>query len=349
MKKLLAAASLTALLFSAGASAKNPTALFYMMETPKSVASFEAHIDKIDLLVPTWYGVDQNGLVHGEPNPYVLKLAKQSKLPVMPIISSDKAKFHALLGDEAAKKRMIATLVAQAKQHGLVGFQFDFENIVFTDRDAFTLLIKQTAEALHADGLKLSIAVVPNAPGYAGRGDFAKWMWEYWRGEFDYPAIAQAVDLFCLMTYDQHTRWTVPGPVGGMPWTVQHLDYALQSVPREKLSLGIATYGYHWFTDNPVKPDGTEVSNIAGAYIDADESMPLAKQYGAQVQWDPVEHESWYYFYRDQMREWVFLPDARAFRDRYDVVKQYGLEGFCAWVLGAEDPKVWEELPDAVR
>jgi spore germination protein YaaH len=31
------------------------------------------------------------------------------------------------------------------------------------------------------------------------------------------------------------------------------------------------------------------------------------------------------------------------------LVKQYGLEGFCAWVIGAEDPQIWEALPDAVR
>lgn len=348
MMKRLLAASLAALLCSTGAGAKTPTALFYMMETPKSVASFEAHIDKIGLLVPTWYGVDQNGLVHGEPNPYVLKLAKQNKLPVMPIISPpDKAKFHALLGDEAAKKRMITTMIDQARLQGLIGFQFDFENIAFTDRDAFTLLVRQTSEAFHAKGLQLSIAVVPNGPGYAGRGEFAKWMWEYWRGAFDYKELAKLVDLFCLMTYDQHTRWTVPGPVGGMPWTLQQLDYALATVPREKLSLGIPTYGYRWFTDNPVKPDGTEISNIAGAYIDFDESAPLAKDYEAQLQWDATEHETWFYFYRDQMREWVSMPDAHSFRDRYALVKERGLEGFCVWVLGAEDPKVWDELPKA--
>ena len=84
-------------------------------------------------------------------------------------------------------------------------------------------------------------------------------------------------------------------------------------------------------------------------YIDADESFPLAKQFNVTMQWDPMEHESWFYFYRDDMREWVFMPDARSFRDRYALVKQYDLEGFCAWVLGAEDPKVWDELPVAER
>ncbi|MDQ9487987.1 hypothetical protein RF127_24240, partial [Escherichia coli] len=77
-----------------------------------------------------------------------------------------------------------------------------------------------------------------------------------------------------------------------------------------------------------VKEDGTEASNISATYIDADESFPLAIEQNATVQWDPVEQESWFYFYRDDMREWVFRPDARSFKARYDMVKQYGLEGF---------------------
>ncbi|KLD66128.1 glycosyl hydrolase family 18 protein [Dyella japonica] len=336
---------------STGAFAKAPTALFYMIEMQKSINSFEAHVDKVDLLVPTWFGVDGNGLVSGAPNLYVLKLAKAHRVPVMPIISAggDRKKFHDLLVNETAKKAMIDGMLEQAKLYGFVGFQFDFENIAWTDRDALTLLTQQTATALHKHGLKLSMAVVPNAPGYSGRGPFAKWIWEYWKGAYDLKALGQALDLVCLMTYDQHTRWTTPGPVAGMPWVMANLEYALKVVPKEKLSLGIGLYGYHWFAGDPVGADGKESSNISAQYIDADESFPLAKQFNAAMQWDPVEHESWFYFYRDQMREWVFLPDAHAFRDRYDVVKQYGLEGFCAWVIGAEDPNIWEALPDAVR
>jgi spore germination protein YaaH len=352
MKRWLSlAVSLCLALASTGAFAKAPTALFYMIEVQKSINSFEAHVDKVDLLVPTWFGVDGNGLVSGAPNLYVLKLAKAHRVPVMPIISAggDRKKFHDLLVNETAKKAMIDGMLEQAKLYGFVGFQFDFENIAWTDRDALTLLTQQTATALHKHGLKLSMAVVPNAPGYAGRGPFAKWIWEYWKGAYDLKALGQALDLVCLMTYDQHTRWTTPGPVAGMPWVMANLEYALKVVPKEKLSLGIGLYGYHWFAGDPVGADGKESSNISAQYIDADESFPLAKQFNATMQWDPVEHESWFYFYRDQMREWVFLPDAHAFRDRYAVVKQYGLEGFCAWVIGAEDPAIWEALPDAVR
>jgi spore germination protein YaaH len=333
------------------ACAKQPTALFYLMGTQKSVNSFTAHVDKIGLLVTTWYGVDNQGLVNGAPNRYVLDIARQHRLPVMPIISmSDgRAGFHQLLHDEVAKRHMIDAMLQQAAEYHYVGYQFDFESISWMDRDAFTLLAKQTADALHAHALKLSIAVVPNAPGHAGGGKFSKWMWQYWRGVYDLAALGKYADLICLMTYDQHTRWTAPGPVEGMPWMLEQLKYALTLVPRQKLSLGIALYGYRWYTGDPVREDGTEASNIVGTYIDADESIPLAQEQHANVQWDPIEHESWYYFYRDDMREWVFMPDAHSFRDRYELVKQNDLQGFCAWVLGAEDPKVWDALPTAER
>ena len=349
MRRLLL---LILLLAPALASARIPGAMFYLLsDSPKSMVSFEAHADKIGVVVPTWYHVDESGLVSGEPNPLVMQLARQHRMPVMPILSAGglRDKFHQLLHDEAAKKAMIAALVEQGTRHGYLGFQFDFENIDWNDRDALSLMTKQTAEALHKHGLQLSIAVVPNAPGYAGAGGFAQWMWKFWRGAYDLKALGQAADLICLMTYDQHTRWTTPGPVGGMPWTVQHLEYALTLVPKDKLSVGIATYGYHWYTADPRREDGKEASNIAAGYIDADESFPLARQYGATIQWDPVEHESWFWFYRDGMREWVFLPDARAFRDRVALVRQYGLQGYCSWVLGAEDPKVWDALPEATR
>ena len=329
-------------------AARSPAALFYLMETPKSMRSFVEHVDKIDLLVPTWYGVDGQGLVQGAPNPFVLQLASQKHLPVMPILSMTQGRdgFHRLLLDVEAQKRALEALLIQARQYGFSGYQLDFENIAWTDREAFSAFARRTAEALHAAGFQLSIAVVPNEPGHAGRGAFSKWMWEYWRGVYDLKALGDCMDFVSLMTYDQHTRWTTPGPVAGWDWTLAHLDYALQFVPKEKLSLGIPLYGYHWFAGNPVV--GTEErSNISADYIDADESIPLAKQYGARIQWDAQDHESFYWFYRDQMREWVWMPDARAFHDRYDLARQRGLVGFSAWVLGAEDPAIWNELPRA--
>ena len=327
-------------------AAAQPKSLFYVSDTAASVRSFEAHRDKIDILVPTWYNVDEVGLVTGEPNPTVLREARESHIAVVPIVALfDKDKVHKLLGNGKAQAEMTAAFVRECKENGYAGIQFDFEDILWTDSDALSSLVKRSADVLHEQGLQVQIATVPNAPGHAGKTEFGKWIFEEWRGAYDLKALAASADLICLMTYDQHTRWTVPGPVAGWAWTMENLDYALQVVPRDKLSLGIPLYGYHWFTDDPGLGKPEKKPNPTAEYISAPNAEFLRSTYGAQTQWDPVDRSAFFWIYRDQMREWVFYTDKHTFAERYDVVKQRGLQGFCSWVLGEEDPAIWSVLP----
>ena len=197
------------ILLSNGVSAAaRPVALFYLGTNPDSVRSFLAHYKQIDLVVPTWYEVDSDGLLTGEPDPTVLDLAHRDRLPVMPIVALfNKKGFHEFSANHEAWQRMNEAMVREARLHGYMGFQFDFENVSYLDRDALTALVKDSADALHKAGLQLSIATVPNAPGYpAGKGGFAKWIYTDWRGAYDIAELAKSVDLLCLMTYDQNTR-----------------------------------------------------------------------------------------------------------------------------------------------
>src|SRR5580704_15914265 len=206
--------------------AQQPKALFYMTREPKSVRSFLAHADKIDLLVPAWYGVDANGLVSGGANPLVMETAKQHHVPVMPIVANGdfaQEEFHKLLKNPVAKASMYEQLIRACKENGYTGFQFDFENVHWTDRDALSDMVRDAAAAFHREGLQLTIATVPNAPGEPGEGGFSAWIYANWRGAYDLRALGQSVDLICLMTYDQHTRWTAPGPVAGWAWTAGNL------------------------------------------------------------------------------------------------------------------------------
>jgi hypothetical protein len=105
-------------------------------------------------------------------------------------------------------------------------------------------------------------------------------------------------------------------PVAGWDWTIDNLNYALKVVPKEKPSLGIPLYGYHWYTGAPT------------------EDTPSSPG-----------HSAYFFFYRDQMREWVFFTDLRTFQDRYQLVQKNNLQGFCSWVLGEEDPAVSPHPP----
>ena len=320
-----------------------PKALFYMIETPNSVKSFTEHADKIDVIVPAWYSVDGNGLVWGGPNPVVLKTAAEHHVPVMPIVAlMTQADLHKLFTTEAAKTAFINSLLSECKKNAYSGFQIDFEDVNWTDRDLLSALVAETAAALHKEKLQLTIATVPNAPGYPGKSPYSHWLYANWRGAYDLKALAQSADLICLMTYDQNTRWTMPGPVAGYPWTAQNLEYALQFVPREKLSLGIPVYGYHWFAGDPGKD---EKPNPTAEYIGQQEVDQYVAAYHPHVEWDALDRTSWFYFYRDDTREWVFYTDLRGFQERLNLARDRALQGFCSWVLGAEDPEIWSLLP----
>ncbi len=332
-----------------GAAWARPYAVFYMDDSTAAAASFARHADKVDLLIPTWYEVDGDGLLSGGPNENVMQQAQHSGVDVMPIVALfDADVFHDLATSRMAQTEMNAAMIRECKAHGYTGFQIDFEHLDWTDRDLLSALVARSAQTLHSAGLKLSIATIPNAPGYVTTKDgFEGWMFRQWRGVYDLAALSKSADWISLMTYDQHTRWTMPGPVGGWAWTVDNLKYALQFVPRDKLLLGIPLYGYHWYADAPAESDGDETPNLTADQVGAEDAMEMAKTYrGGRVDWDADDHTPYFYFYRQQMREWVYFTNARAFADRVELTEQNGIKGFCAWVLGTEDPQIWTRLPN---
>jgi spore germination protein YaaH len=164
----------------------------------------------------------------------------------MPIIVNPGFKqdmIHALLGNTATQGRMIASLVSKCKKYVYYGIQFDFENVSYLDRDALTNMVAQTSLRLGQEGFKLSIATVPSGSDYPGRSDYARWVYVNWRGAYDLKAIAKHVDFVSLMTYDQHTRNTPPGPIAGLPWGEALLDEAMTLMPKERFRSAFRSMG----------------------------------------------------------------------------------------------------------
>src|SRR5260370_10724367 len=106
--------------------AEQPKSLFYLTRDPKSVRSFLAHADKIDILVPAWYSVDSNGLVSGGSNPLALETARQHHVPIMPIVVNhgfSQEDFHKLVTNRAAYETMSSRLMSACKDTRYVCIQ----------------------------------------------------------------------------------------------------------------------------------------------------------------------------------------------------------------------------------
>jgi spore germination protein YaaH len=212
--------------------------LFYYVDREDAYRSLVAHIDQITVLGPQSYTVDSLGTLFGGVDARVLKLAKDHHVKVMPLFVNEgfnQPALRRLLADTAAQRRSIAAMVAACQRHGYWGMQFDVENINELDRDRFSRWFADASAALHAAGYAISIAVVHRTDEAAGPTAYHRFLQESWRGGYDLAAIARAADFVSMMSYDQHTRRTPPGPVAGLSWVRENVDYFLQFVPPSKL------------------------------------------------------------------------------------------------------------------
>ncbi len=318
--------------------------LWYMTSSEASFESFRAHSDRIDVVAPQVYSLDSLGTVWGSVDPRVLALARERDIRVMPLIVNpgfSQPTIHALLHRPESRRRVVDSLVALAGRDDYDGWQFDFENIPQEDRDSLTSFFRDAATALHDAGRRLSIAVVP-ALAEPPASRFAAGMEESWRGAYDVKALAEAGDFISLMTYAEHAASTTPGPIASLDWMRAALDEALaQGVPRAKLSLGIPVYSGHWYTQ---WQEGG--SRVVGEEIGWQKATLLLQRADARSRWLDDAGASFAFWPVSGTWEWLFLEDTRSFRAKLRLLGEYpGLRGFSVWVLGAEDPDVWDVVP----
>ncbi len=324
--------------------AQRPEALWYATAGEESVRSFLEHADQVSIVAPQTYKLDESGTVWGSVDPRLLDAAREHHVKVVPLIVNpgfDQPLIHHVLTTPDARDRAVMAIADLCRNEHFDGIQFDFENINAADRDAFTDFFRRTADALHAVSCTASVAVVPRAAEFPGPTSYHHWIYENWRAAYDYAKLAQAADFLSLMTYDQHTGNTPPGPVAGVPWMESVVDFLLaQGVPPAKISLGIPSYSVHWFPSW----DARGGARVAARQLPWRTADGLLQANHAKPVWDDtarVFHARWM---NDGVDEYLYLEDAASFRAKRSIVAARHLRGYSVWVLGSEDPAVWTML-----
>lgn len=318
--------------------------LFYMVDSEDSYQSFKDNLDQISVVAPQTFSISEEGVVWGEVDRRVRDLAEEHDIEVIPLIMNpgfDRDLFHSFLHDSTARHRTISMMVKLAGSYGFAGWQFDFEHIHISDREAFTNFYRETAEAFHEEGLSLSAAVVPTNSDYDLPTAYHRFLYEYWRGVYDLKELADIGDFLSLMTYSQHTRRTPPGPVAGIPWMKEMVEYMLDlNIAPEKISLGVPFYSTYWYADYSDERGGF----INGRGASYEKVSGLIERYDADLVW--LENQQCYYalWNHDGVFEYAFVEDARSISSKLNLLEDYNLRGISVWRLGQEDPEVWVEM-----
>jgi spore germination protein len=319
-------------------------ALWYSTPSDRSTKAFLEHADQISIVSPQVFMFVRDGGIRGKVDQRVIDQAKEKGVKVIPLVMNpgfDQALMHHILTTPSARLKAIRGMAALCRDHHFDGIQFDIENVHVRDKQVFTSFSRETADSLHKVGCTLSAAVVPRISEDPGPTTYHKWIFDNWRGVYDYKALAESMDFLSYMTYAQHTGASTPGPVAGYRWVKDCLDHLIASgVPPEKISLGLAAYSDYWY---PVY-DSAKGPRTRGRDLAYSSAMDILAKRSVSSTWDDRDKAQRAEWSEDGLYEYAWIEDARAFMAKLELVKQYKLRGYSVWVLGTEDPKTWDAI-----
>ncbi|XP_022315648.2 acidic mammalian chitinase-like isoform X1 [Crassostrea virginica] len=253
------------------------------------------------------------------------------------------------------RKEFIESSISWLRKYDFDGLDMDWEYPANRDgkpydKENFALLCKETREAFNNEAAATGKdrLLFTSAVG-AGRSVIDS--------AYDVPAMAEYMDFICLMTYDLHGSWeSVTGLHAGLYASNNDPDKTLnvasaaeywhqKGAPREKLIIGLATYGRSFtLVDSSQHGVGAPVSGagLAGPYtrekgfLSYYEICEMQKSGQGVTYRDPVAKVP--YFVNPNTKLWVGFDDEASLSAKLtELIIKDGYGGAMTWSLPLDD------------
>lgn len=279
------------------------------------------------------YNVNADGsLIPINDTPYIQAARNDGVAPVMVItnrsFSSDVA--SAMLYNPAAQNALINNVIQVLSNKGYYGLDIDFEYVYPSDRVVFNNFLRKIASAVKGLGYSISSALAPKLSEMQTGLQY---------GAHEYPVHGQIMDYTVLMTYEWGWLYGPPMAVAPINEVRKVVNYAVATIPRQKILMGIPNYGYDW-TLPFVKGVPAEVMRSVGA-------VQRAIDMNANIQYDTLAQSPYFTYYDGNGKQHiVWFEDARSIRAKLLLVNEYGLRGVSYWTVGVYFPQNWLVLKE---
>jgi peptidoglycan hydrolase-like protein with peptidoglycan-binding domain/spore germination protein YaaH len=225
----------------------------------KGVAEAVAHITQFTSVMPFGYTVLPDGRINDamnwgiEPWTTLVVAARANSVKIIPTVMWSNAEaIHATLSDPGRRAAHIENIIVLAEDNKFDGIDIDYEGKYAMTKPYFSLFLKELSARLGSKTLSCTIeARTPLEDMYDGLppadmiGKVAN----------DFMEINKYCDRVQLMTYDQQTADVSLNkaassspyiPVSDPRWIEKVIALTSKDIAKNKLSIGIATYGYEW-------------------------------------------------------------------------------------------------------
>ena len=220
-----------------------------------------------------------------------------------------------LLRDPASQAKLLEQVQKTMNEKGFSELNIDFEYIPAADRDKFTAFVRMAQEKISQP---VSVCLAPKmSPTQRGVLFDGK----------DYEALGQIADKVLLMTYEWGYKYGPPQAVAPIARVREVVEYATSVIPREKILLGLANYGYDW-------PLPFQRGRTVARTIGSIEAVEIAKRERTNIIFDNPSQSPWFqYTDFNGVRHVVWFEDVRSWNAKLDLVDEYGLAGVSIWTV----------------
>lgn len=294
-----------------------------------SFNSLSKNTDVIKTIAPFWTTLEEDATVTdrgGNDHDSVIKFAHQNNVSVLLLVNNAKktgdiSPIHKILSSPSLRTKAIDNLEAYIKKYNLDGINVDFEMVDAQDRDNLSSFMQEISSRLKPQGYIISIDVFPKQDE---SNDVSI--------AYDYAQLAKYADKIMIMTYDNHGTWSKAGPIADINWVENNLKYALNFIPKNKVYIGIAAYGYDW-------------SSKGVESLEYEAIMNLVQQFNSSVVFDKTSKSPYFdYTGTDGISHQVWYENNESLKYKLDLVNKYDIAGAAMWKLGEEDPNSWKTL-----
>ena len=299
---------------------------FYTNGDPYSYASLEQHAAQITHVCPEWMTVI-NGLgeLQIDADPRLPKLAASKGIALMPLLTNlvgdnwqPEAIENLAHGPRDRQERFIGKVIAILRDAKATGVVVDWEQIDPAYKKDITGFIDKFADALHDDNKELWLCVQPGQE------------LDY----IDFESLADNVDRFVAMLFDETSDTDPPGPLGSRSWFEGWLHVLLEDSDTKQWIIALGSYGYDW-----------TIGGKKAELITFPEAMTRANNAEVESAEAVAPGYNPYFYFEDGDKEHgVWFLDVVTFLNELREVRDQKAGGFALYRLGTEDPAIWNAL-----
>lgn len=273
-----------------------------------------------------------DGSINNIPDGPLIKAARAAGVaPIMVITNIEEGKSfsgdlaHPLLTNQQIQNNFINNIIRILKTKNYAGLDIDFEYLHPYDRESYNNFLRTITSRLRPLGYTITTALAPKLqaeqPGILYEAH-------------DYPVHGALLDHVILMTYEWGYTYSEPKAVAPINEIRKVMNYAVTAIPRNKIFMGIPTYGYDWTL--PYKP------RTSARAISNKEAIQLALVHGAQIQYDYKAQSPFFTYYtKNGVQHEVWFEDARSILAKLMLTNEFSLGGISYWTIQKYFPQNW--------